>query len=508
MKELPARLLFWTLLAAIGTPSGTGASASPRKADSPEVLDMGSRLELFVDRHLIETMDGVELELGQPQPREKVFQFDQPWEGNTPAHIAIFRDGDVYRMYYRGSAHNDYIIREELLPGEKIVPQHPKVSCYAESRDGIRWTRPSLGQVEFQGSRDNNILDLGGATKFNPFRDENPEAPESARYKGIGFYRTVPGAPPHSKQRGLVPLQSPDGVHWTWMAPEPVITDGYFDSHNVAFWDGVRGHYVALYRDFAHGVRTLKYATSKDFVEWSEGRWVDYGDAPQEHLYTNATVPYFRAPHIYVAFPKRFVPWRAPQHYDYASATERPGLSEGVFMSSRDGLHWHRFLEAFIRPGRNRRNWIHRTNFVGRGIIRSADDEISLYVTRHYTYPSVHIRRMSLRLDGFVSVSAGHPGGEFTTRPLIFQGENLVLNYATAAAGSIQVEIQDAGGNPLAGFALQDSIPIWGDEIEGVARWRRAGNRGRENQLRRLAGMPVRLRFVMTDADLFSLRFR
>jgi hypothetical protein len=81
------------------------------------------------------------------------------------------------------------------------------------------------------------------------------------------------------------------------------------------------------------------------------------------------------------------------------------------------------------------------------------------------------------------------------------------LNYATAAAGSIQVEIQDAGGNPLAGFALQDSIPIWGDEIEGVARWRRADNRDRD-QLRRVAGMPVRLRFVMTDADLFSLRFR
>ena len=508
MKELSTRLLLWTLLATAGVFNGAGALASQGQGNTPEALDIGSRLELFVDHYLIDVMDGVELELGQPQPREIVFRYDQPWEGNTPAHVAIFKDSDLYRMYYRGSANNDYFIREELDPGEKIVPSHPKVSCYAESRDGIHWTRPNLGQVEFQGSRDNNILDLGGATKFNPFRDENPEAPDSARYKGIGFHR-VPGAPPHSgKQRGLVPLQSSDGVTWTWMAPEPVITDGYFDSHNVAFWDGVRGHYVALYRDFAHGVRTLKYATSKDFVQWTEGQWVDYGDAPQEHLYTNATVPYFRAPHIYVAFPKRFVPWRSPQHYDYASATERPGLSEGVFMNSRDGRHWHRFVEAFIRPGRERRNWIHRTNFVGRGIIRSADDEISLYVTRHYTYPSVHLRRMSLRLDGFVSVSAGYPGGEFTTRPLIFQGENLVLNYATAAAGSIQVEIQDAGGKPLAGFALQDSIPIWGDEIEGTARWRRADNRKPENQLRRLTGMTVRLRFVMTDADFFSLRFR
>ena len=176
-------------------------------------------------------------------------------------------------------------------------------------------------------------------------------------------------------------------------------------------------------------------------------------------------------------------------------------------MSSRDGLHWHRFVEAFIRPGRERRNWIHRTDFVGRGIIRSSDEEISLYVTRHYTCPSVHLRRMSLRLDGFVSVSAGYPGGEFTTRPLVLQGQNLVLNYATAA-GSIQVEIQDAGGMPPAGFSLQDSIPIWGDEIEGTARWRLAGSRNPQNQLRRLAGTTVRLRFVMTDADLYSLRFR
>ena len=272
MKKLPTRLLFWTLLAAAGVFNGPGALASQGQGTTPEALDIGSRLELFVDRHLIDAMDGVELELGQPQPRERVFRFDQPWEGNTPGHVAVFKDGDVYRMYYRGSAHEDYLIREELHPGEKIVPSHPKVSCYAESRDGIHWTRPSLGQVEFQGSRDNNILDLGGATKFNPFRDENPEAPESARYKGIGFHR-VPGAPPHSgKLRGLVPLQSSDAVTWTWMAPEPVITDGYFDSHNVAFWDGVRGHYVALYRDFAHGVRSLKYATSKDFVQVDRGR--------------------------------------------------------------------------------------------------------------------------------------------------------------------------------------------------------------------------------------------
>ena len=87
----------------------------------------------------------------------------------------------------------------------------------------------------------------------------------------------------------------------------------------------------------------------------------------------------------------------------------------------------------------------------------TGEDEISLYLQRHYTFPSIHVERMVLRTDGFVSVHAGYAGGEFVTKPLIFQGENLHLNFATSAAGSIRVEIQDAKGNPLPGFSLEES---------------------------------------------------
>ena len=118
-----------------------------------------------------------------------------------------------------------------------------------------------------------------------------------------------------------------------------------------------------------------------------------------------------------------------------------------MFMTSRDGLNWdRRFPQSFIRPGREKRNWGNRTNLTATGVVSTGDDEISLYVLRHYMFPSIHMERMVLRTDGFVSLSAGYRGGEVVTKPLTFKGSNLVLNFATSAAGSIQIEIQDEAG--------------------------------------------------------------
>jgi len=470
------------------------AAASANPAETTEALDIGSRLELFVDDYLIESMNGVQLRLHSPRSAGQVLAFDRPWEGNTSLYSTVFRDGDIYRLYYRGSSHPDYVVRPLMETGEEVVPSHPQVTCYAESRDGIHWERPSLGLYEFDGSRDNSIVWIGdGGHNFAPFKDGNPAAEPTQRYKALG------GGP-------LWAFRSVDGIRWEKIREEPVITDGAFDSLNVPFWDSVRQLYVAIYRDFANGVRTIKCATSKDFIHWTPGEWADYGDAPREHLYTNATTPYFRAPHIYVAFPKRYLPWR----HQLPVPEGDEGLSDGVFMSSRDGIHWdRRFLEAFIRPGRDRRNWIHRSNMVSVGVMATAPEEMSIYVARHYTFPSAHLERMVLRTDGFVSVNTGYPGGELVTKPLVFQGDNLVLNFATSAAGSIRVEIQDAQGNPLPGFALEESPLIWGDEIEHTVRWERSHAKATSDKpLARIAGKPVRLRFVMRDADLYSLRFR
>ena len=116
--------------------------------------------------------------------------------------------------------------------------------------------------------------------------------------------------------------------------------------------------------------------------------------------------------------------------------------------------------------------------------------------------PASSGHRYVLRTDGFVSVNARHEGGEMITHPFEYDGSELVLNYSTAATGSIRVEIQDGDGAPVAGFGIGDCREIVGDAIEQTVSWLSGSD------VSRLAGQPVRLRFVMRDGDLYSVRFR
>lgn len=464
----------WFLFARAGIVGGSSTAN--------DVVNIGSRLELFVDDWLIDKMNGVSLRLHHPTPREVVIRFDAPWEGNVSAYVTVFQDGDIFRMYYRG-AHYDWTTK-------RVTHQ---VTCYAESKDGIHWIKPELNLFEFKGSKRNNIVWMGiGCHNFTPFKDANPNCKPEAQYKALG-----------SGKGGLMAFQSPDGIHWKLMRDEPVITKGAFDSQNLAFWDSVRKRYVEFHRGFYKGVRHIMTCTSDDFINWTEPQWLDFGDAPLEHLYTNAIIPYYRAPHIFLGFPKRFMPTRK-KILDHPL----PGISDGVFMTSRDGLHWHRWLEAFIRPGLQRERWWQRNNMTAWGILLTksdvlgAPDELSLYSSESYYADGCRLRRFTLRIDGFVSVHASYTGGEFVTRPLIFEGRELVINYSTSAAGSIRVEICDRDGTPIPGFELANCPEIYGDEIEGVVTWKTGAD------VSKLAGRPIRLRFVLKDADLYSIRFR
>ncbi len=293
-----------------------------------QVTGIGSRRELFVDHALIERIEGAaKLEVQEPAPEEVVLVTDQPWEGNTCAYYTIFQDGDLYRMYYRGS-HWDEKTKKAT---------HPEVTCYAESKDGIHWTKPNLGLVEWDGSKANNILLDGlGTHCFVAFKDENPAAPPAARYKGISRGRPVGKA-------GLYVFQSPDAIHWSLIKDEPVITEGAFDSQNLAFWDPLTKEYVDYHRIFVDGVRSIMTSTSKDFVNWTKPVLLKYPNAPKQHLYTNAVRPYPRAPHIRIGFPTRYLP--------------QGSRVEPVFMASRDGVTFERYQKPVIphRPQGPRR---------------------------------------------------------------------------------------------------------------------------------------------------------
>jgi len=452
-----------------------GTQGAPRAEPKEKTMvEIGSRLELFVDDFMVDDLTGgAKRRLHHPQRREVVLQFDRPWEGPFCGYGVVMPDDGKIRLYYRG------------WPDLK----KPAVECVAESEDGIHFARPDLGLFEFDGSKSNNIIWMGeGTHNFTPFKDANPAAPAEERYKALA----VGGKDP----KGLLPFASPDGIRWSMLRKEPVITKGAFDSQNLAFWDTLRGEYVCYFRIYRKGVRDISRCTSKDFIHWSEPEPLDYGDAPLEHLYTNAVIPYFRAPHIFLGFPCRFVPSRRK-----VAEHKEAGINDGVLMSSRDGLHWQRWLEAFLRPGLDRLCWTDRNNYIAWGMAPTSEGEISLYWNEHYRHPTIRMRRGTIRTDGFVSVHAGAKGGELLTRPFSFKGRRLVVNYDTSAAGSLRFELCDAEGKALDGFALKDSEVLFGSELAHEVKWKEGADVGS------LAGKPVRLRVFLKDADLYSFRF-
>jgi hypothetical protein len=298
------------------------------------------------------------------------------------------------------------------------------------------------------------------------------------------------------------------------MRKRPVITDGAFDSQNLAFWDTVRGRYLDFHRKFRplggtsrrpgvfSGVRDIMTCASDDFVHWTRPRWLDYGDAPDEQLYTNAITPYPGCAHVLIGFPKRFVVGRKRNDADAGG-----GVSDAVFMSSRDGRHWRRWTEAFIRPGPLRDSWWNRNNMVAWGQVltqpnRGDEPELSLYVGEGYYTPRCRLRRYTLRQDGFVSAHARGRRGELVTRPVRFAGDRLLINFSTSAAGSVQVEVQDAKGKALPGLSLRDCPAMYGDALNEVVVWKGGPD------VAAAAGKPVRLRFVLIDADLYAFQFK
>ena len=444
--------------------------------------------ELFVDDYLIDRLDGASLRLHEPQPAGTAIAYDRPWEGRGSAYITVLKDGDTYRMYYRGS------------PGDG-----PQVTCYAESDDGIDWTKPDLGLFEVAGTRDNNVVltpEVGGdAThNFSPMLDRRPGVPEPEHYKALGG----------SGKDGLTAFASADGLRWRKLSEEPVITEGAFDSQNVSFWSQTEGLYLCYFRIFTNKVRTVARTTSEDYLHWTDPVEMEFGDTPMEHLYTNGTTPYFRAPHIYIALPGRFWPGRRAMSDEEAATldvSEASGAandsSDAVLMTTRGGNRYDRtFMESFVRPGPDSGNWVSRANYPAQGVVPTGDTEMSLYIGRGMGQESARLERLTLRTDGFASLSAGYGGGEMLTRPFHFGGSELQINYSTSAAGNIRVELHDESDAPIEGFTLDDCDEIIGDEVDRVVTWNGS------SEVSKTARRPIRLRFAMKDADLYSLRFR
>ena len=125
-----------------------------------------------------------------------------------------------------------------------------------------------------------------------------------------------------------------------------------------------------------------------------------------------------------------------------------------------------------------------------------------MYYHQHDHQKTMHLRRATLRLDGFVSLHAGrYPGGEAISRPLVFQGSELEINVSTGVGGGVRVGLIDAvSGQVIPGYEQSDEF--YGDQIAHVVHWK-----GKKD-VSKIAGQPVRMKLMMYDADLYSFCFR
>ncbi|MDF9798931.1 hypothetical protein OKW21_004194 [Catalinimonas alkaloidigena] len=468
-------------------------------AQAPIVLQ--NQRELFVDNYIISELNNVEQRLHKPHPTGEGLHFDKPWEGVTPAYITIIDNGTFFQMYYRGSAH--------------INHKGTDLTCYAESHDGIHWTKPNLGIYEIYGSKKNNVIMVNDesevAHNFTVYFDDREGVPQEERYKGVGGANRD-----NSTHIGLKRYVSPDGIHWSRYTADTadLFPDHALDSQNALSWDEQEQNYVIYFRSWTGakpgvpypegGIRTIARSTSKDFKSWSEPEFMGFGDTEIEHLYTNATHKYFRAPQILISMPFRFFPDKKVLSDNQlilngTLTSQWQGISDGVFMTSRGGNQYDRtFLESFIRPGRDLQNWSARCNIPAMGVIPTAVDEMSIYVTRAYATQDTWLERLSLRTDGFASISAGYEAGSLITKPLQLDGTNLYLNYSSSSAGYIKLIVLDAKGKEIEGFGEKDAPTIVGDFINHRVQWSNG------KSLSDLKGKTVRLKFVMKDADLYS----
>ena len=452
--------------------------ALPIQAAEPVAI--GSRCELFVDRFLIGELKNTALKLHAPQLMPPV-----PSPRPNGHYATVLKAEDKFQFYYRGDKDPKVTWKTH-----GIEAYHDgEATLYAESKDAISWTKPKLGLFDHPSFRDGNIVLMNEflvTHNFTPFIDTRPGVPADQKYKALGGLAYQPHQSATRDKRGpggLKAFVSPDGVHWKKLREEAVVPEvwgKYFDSQNYAFWSESEQRYVCYFRRFIKGMRGIARTTSTDFVNWTPFVEIE-ANLPKEHLYTACTQPYFRAPHIYVALPTRFM-------------DKRGAATDILFMSTRGGSKYDReFTQSFIRPGIGKDGWADRANYAAIGIHQTSDTELSMFLTGG--------RRYTLRLDGFVSVNAPLAGGELVTKPLTFSGRHLEINYSTSAAGQMRVELQDAGGKPLSGFTLDDCEPIWGDHIARIVKWKSGTDVGA------FSGKPVRLRFEMSDADLFSLNF-
>jgi len=451
-----------------------------------------TQAQMFLDDTLIAMHARVQRRVHPARKHaEPVLAPDTPWEGTCPVlyGTVLHREGR-FRMWYRS------------FKGPSQVN-----ICYAESDDGLRWRKPSLGLYEFDGSKQNNICfrapDADTIDDVSVIEDDrDPDWPLKMLY--------WQSRDPKTGEFGIRAARSKDGIRWEALRGYALPEWG--DRFNaMAHRDG--GKFVVLGR--APGAserygqdRTVSRTESEDLVHWTEPVLVhcpDLADTPHMRIYS-ATA--FRYEGHLLGFLERM-------HMS-------PDLLDPELTFSHDGTVWRRFHE---RPA-----------FIERGPLGTWDGN---WVSLHSGPPILHRGRLwfyysgrsgahatpypiiggvglaTLRRDGFVSIGAAEQPGFLETVPLVWRGADLLVNadnrrrddsHPNYPAGWVAAEVRDADGRIVEGFSLGDCLRIEHNTERRTPdgytpiRW------GGERRMGSLDGRSVRIRFVLKDARLFAFK--
>jgi len=461
--------------------------------------------QLFLDEEFVDRREGLRLTVNPPSrhPENPVIRPDRPWEGACSVYgTALFdEETGLFRIWYL-TVPRDRGLRPLRLPDGRERAPYTTLLAYAESEDGVRWVKPSLGQFPYDGDARNNLIDLGkynceGISVLYDPHDPDPRRRWKAVYwdHGSGGWSVKDGRPycEDGPGDGFCVAFSSDGILWRPYGGNPVLRR-YCDTNQNLVYDTRLKRYVAFSR-FGFG-RRLARSESEDFVHWSEPEVVlecDEEDGPGTQIY-GAGVDIYEG--VYVAMI-----WIYREGGD--------GRMDPQLATSRDGIRW-------TRVG-GRRMWLglgEKEGWEG-GMVRSVeriivrDDKLYIYycgvhgphsrpggpevVRRHR--PAIGL--LTLRRDGFVSLDAGDREGWFLTRPFVLPEGELHMNLE-ARGGYVRVAVCDRAGNPREGFRASE--PVSGDRTDAVVRWK-----GRS--LSEFRGREVRLRFSARNAKIYSFWF-
>lgn len=467
---------------------------------------MSNLRHLFLDPAFLAESTGVTLATNSPIRKDLVIRPERAWEALMISFwVKVLEEEGRLRMWY--------ICRD--------LHNRPHLA-YAESTDGLNWEKPNLGLVEYEGSRDNNLLgipNVDGAVFIDPMA----RTPEEK-------YVYVASTEHRRDVSGLARYTSPDGLRWKVDAT--ALLPFRFDTQNVVFWDTNRLCYVLYLRgwDLSPGwdwrrrtvVRLETSSLHAPLPVVPSGLGDDPSGNPEKlprvsgeipcvfaadeydpdntDIYNMSTTPYPVDPRWYFAFPSIF-------------ERER-NLSDGLLhvqvAGSTDGINWHRYLRQPYVPNGPEGSDSASMTFVGPGMIVRGD-EIWQYGTsfgkRHGDLKARRagadgvIHRFTQRIDGFVSAEFSPDGGRCLTAPVKVDGTRLWLNVKPRGSGEVRIGLRENNGATIPGFEAYRCAPITHDTPRAGVIW--DGN----FDLSLLAGRQVRVEFTGRDASLYAFLF-